>query len=173
MRRTMASDLKLLLAASRSDHPHHKVALQWAERALAECQSGGSIEILPMIAAGFLHLATNPKIFVSPTPVGAAMDFLDSIMAAPGVEMPELGREWSTSSNSAAIMTSLQMTSPMLPGSDGCNSAYGATALSADDGGATAIYPARKPVKINVHTVYRNHCVHSVSAHTHMAVRPA
>jgi predicted nucleic acid-binding protein len=49
-----------------------------------------------MVAAGFLRLATNRKIFTSPTPIDAAVQFIDSLLAISGVEMPELGREWST-----------------------------------------------------------------------------
>lgn len=49
-----------------------------------------------MVAAGFLRLATNPKVFVAPTPIGAAIAFMDAILATPGVAMPELGREWPT-----------------------------------------------------------------------------
>ena len=92
----MTPDLNVLLAASRSDHPQHSVALSWLQTASAECETGGSLELLPMVAAGFLRLATNPKIFASPTPIGAATDFIDSLLAIPGVEMPELGREWPT-----------------------------------------------------------------------------
>lgn len=57
---------------------------------------GSSIEILPMIAAGFLRLATNPRVFPSPTSIPAAVDFIDSLLGVPGVEMPEIGREWPT-----------------------------------------------------------------------------
>jgi uncharacterized protein len=55
---------------------------------------GESIEILPTVAAGFLRLATNPKVFVKPTSIGPAIAFIDSLLAIPGVDMPELGREW-------------------------------------------------------------------------------
>ena len=92
----MAPDLNVLLAASRTDHPHHEVAFAWLQHAMAECETGGSIEILPMVAGGFPRLATNPKVFVSPTPIDAAFAFVDSILATPGVYMPELGREWPT-----------------------------------------------------------------------------
>jgi len=45
-----------------------------------------------MVAAGFLRLATHPKIFVNPTPVEAAVEFIDSLLAVDGVDMPPLGR---------------------------------------------------------------------------------
>lgn len=90
----MAPDINVLLAASRTDHPHHKPALRWLKQAIAACEDGGSIEILPMVAAGFLRLATHPKIFVNPTPVEAAVGFIDSLLAVAGVEMPAIGPEW-------------------------------------------------------------------------------
>jgi uncharacterized protein len=92
----MAPDLNVLLAASRADHPHYKTARAWLEGAIANCGTGGSIEIMPMIASGFLRLATNPKVFVSPMPIGNAVAFVESILAIPGAAMPELGREWPT-----------------------------------------------------------------------------
>jgi uncharacterized protein len=92
----MTPDLNVLLAASRSDHPQHKPALAWLEQAVEHCETGGSIELLPMVTAGFLRLSTNSKIFAQPMPIGAAVAFVDSLLAIPGVEMPELGREWPT-----------------------------------------------------------------------------
>jgi toxin-antitoxin system PIN domain toxin len=92
----MTPDLNVLLAASRTDHPLHKPALEWLNGAIAECASGGSIELLPMVVAGFLRLATNRKIFAEPMPIGAAIDFVDSLLAIAGADIPELGREWPT-----------------------------------------------------------------------------
>lgn len=90
----MAPDINVLLAASRTDHPHHRAALGWLRQAIAACDAGGSIEILPMVSAGFLRLATHPKIFVNPTPVEAAVRFIDSLLAVAGAEMPAIGPQW-------------------------------------------------------------------------------
>jgi toxin-antitoxin system PIN domain toxin len=92
----MAPDLNVLLAASRADHPQHKPALGWLDQTIVGGETGGSIELLPMVTAGFLRLATNLKVFTSPTPIAAAVAFVDSLLAIPGVDMPELGREWPT-----------------------------------------------------------------------------
>jgi len=92
----MAPDLNVLLAASRTDHPHHAVALDWLNGALSACEAGQDLEILPMVAAGFLRLATHPKIFKQPMPIGDATAFVDALLARPGVQMPEIGREWPT-----------------------------------------------------------------------------
>jgi toxin-antitoxin system PIN domain toxin len=92
----MAPDLNVLLAASRTDHPQHDPASRWLQQAIAACDTGSDIQILPMVAAGFLRLATNRKIFVVPMRINAAVDFVESLLAIPGVWIPELGREWST-----------------------------------------------------------------------------
>jgi uncharacterized protein len=92
----MAPDLNLLLAASRIDHAQHRPALRWLEQAIAQCATGGSIELLPMVTAGVLRLATNPKVFASPTLIKNVVAFVDPLLAIPGIEMAELGREWPT-----------------------------------------------------------------------------
>jgi toxin-antitoxin system PIN domain toxin len=91
---TMAPDVNVLLAGSRTDHPHHRPALRWLRNAIAACGSGGSVEILPMVAAGFLRLATHPRIFINPTTIDAAVAFIDSLLAVEGVDMPVVGAEW-------------------------------------------------------------------------------
>jgi toxin-antitoxin system PIN domain toxin len=90
----MIPDLNVLIAASRSDHVHHKRALDWLTQALAACEKGGDLQILPMVAVGFLRLVTHPKVFVNPTPIEDAIAFMDKLVGAPGVEMSDLGREW-------------------------------------------------------------------------------
>lgn len=90
----MIPDINVLVAASRADHPQHHVARKWLKEALANCEAGGSIEILPMIAAGFLRLVTNAKVFPDPSPIKDALAFIDAILAVPGAEIADLGREW-------------------------------------------------------------------------------
>lgn len=90
----MTPDVNVLLAASRSDHPHHGKALGWLETALDACEQGQTLVILPMVASGFLRLATHPKVFSRPTPLTAALAFLNAVLKSPGVEMPVLGPEW-------------------------------------------------------------------------------
>ena len=90
----MTPDVNVLIAASRSDHPHHKAAYTCMEKAIAACAEGSSVKLMPMVVASFLRLVTNSKIFVRPTPVEVAIGFLDALLAVPGVEMPPLGTEW-------------------------------------------------------------------------------
>ncbi|MCK9389689.1 MAG: PIN domain-containing protein [Sulfuritalea sp.] len=91
---TMTPDVNVLIAASRSDHPHHKIAFAVLSKAVAVCADGASLKLMPMVVASFMRLVTNPKIFVQPTPVAEAIGFIDALDAVPGTEMPALGAEW-------------------------------------------------------------------------------
>jgi toxin-antitoxin system PIN domain toxin len=91
---TMTPDVNVLIAASRSDHPHHKIAYAWLDEAVTTCADGASLRLMPMVIASFLRLVTNAKVFVHPTPVLDAVKFLDTLLAVPGVETPLLGAEW-------------------------------------------------------------------------------
>lgn len=89
----MTPDVNVLIAASRSDHPHHRTALRWLQDALAGSADGNRFVLLPMVVAEFLRLVTHPKVFVSPTPMSDACAFIDAILAAPGVRLAPLGEE--------------------------------------------------------------------------------
>jgi uncharacterized protein len=94
MRWTMTPDVNVLVAASRSDHPHHKAALTWLEAALASAQSGAVVTVMPMVLASLLRLVTHPKIFKTPTPIADAVAFVDAVLSTPGVQLATLGPEW-------------------------------------------------------------------------------
>lgn len=90
----MTPDVNVLVAASRSDHPHHKIAFSNLTKAIAACAEGDSLQLMPMVVASFLRLVTNPKIFIHPTPLEDALGFLDALLVVPGLEMPPLNAEW-------------------------------------------------------------------------------
>jgi toxin-antitoxin system PIN domain toxin len=90
----MTPDVNVLVAASRSDHPHHAAARSWLEEALAAAEGGTAFTLMPMVLASVLRLVTSPKIFVQPTPIADAVAFIDAILAMPGVQLAALGPEW-------------------------------------------------------------------------------
>lgn len=90
----MTPDVNVMVAASRSDHPHHAVARAWLEEALEAAASGATFTLLPMVLASFLRLVTSPKIFRLPTPVEEAVGFVDAVLAVAGVHLAPLGPEW-------------------------------------------------------------------------------
>ncbi len=90
----MTPDVNVLVAASRSDHPHHAIARSWIEGALAAAAGGARFSLMPMMVASVLRLVTSPKIFVQPTPMEDAVGFIDALLAMPGVHLAPLGAEW-------------------------------------------------------------------------------
>jgi len=92
----MTPDVNVLVAASRSDHPHHDNARHWLEDALLAAAQGTPFTLMPMVLASMLRLVTSAKVFVQPTPVADAIAFLDAILAMRGVQLAPLGPEWPT-----------------------------------------------------------------------------
>lgn len=90
----MTPDVSVLVAASRSDHPHHQAARAWLEQALVSAENGGTLTLMPMVLAGLLRLVTSARIFVRPTPTADAVAFVEALLAFPGVELASLGPEW-------------------------------------------------------------------------------
>ena len=90
----MTPDVNVLVAAARTDHPHHAVAHAWLEHAAAVAGAGSALVLMPMVVASFLRLVTSPKIFKAPTPVDDAVAFVDALLAVSGVHLAALGPEW-------------------------------------------------------------------------------
>lgn len=90
----MTPDVNVLVAASRTDHPHHAVARDWLEQAVIAAQAGAAMTLMPMAVASFLRLVTSPKIFQQATPIEEAVAFVDALLASPGVHLASLGPEW-------------------------------------------------------------------------------
>ena len=90
----MTPDVNVLVAASRTDHPHHAVARAWLERAFGAADAGAIVTLMPMVLASFLRLVTSPKIFQVATPIEDAVAFIDALLASPGVQLAPLGPEW-------------------------------------------------------------------------------
>jgi uncharacterized protein len=90
----MTPDVNVLVAASRTDHPHHAVARAWLEEAVTESGAGAAFTLMPMVLASFLRLVTSPRIFQRATPIEDAVAFVDALLASPGVQLALLGPEW-------------------------------------------------------------------------------
>ena len=90
----MTPDVNVLVAASRTDHPHHAVARSWLEQAVISAGTGAALTVMPMALASFLRLVTSPKIFRQATPIEDAVAFVDALLASPGVHLASLAPEW-------------------------------------------------------------------------------
>jgi len=90
----MTPDVNVLVAASRADHPHHQVALDWLTNALTQTVARADLKLLATVVASFLRLVTHPRIFSTPTPTAQAIAFIDGILATPGTAMMAVQDEW-------------------------------------------------------------------------------
>ena len=91
----MTPDVNVLVAASRTDQPHHAAARARLEDAVTASGAGAAFTLMPMVLASFLRLVTSPKIFQPSTPIKDAVAFVDALLASPGFQLAPLGREWS------------------------------------------------------------------------------
>lgn len=91
----MTPDVNVLVAASRTDHPHHAVARAWLEQTVRTAVTGAGLTLMPMVLVSFLRLVTSPRIFQVATPIEDAVAFVDALLASPGVHLAPLGPEWS------------------------------------------------------------------------------
>ena len=48
----MTPDVNVLVAASRSDHPHHTIARSWLEQAVVAAASGSALILMPVRVSG-------------------------------------------------------------------------------------------------------------------------
>lgn len=74
-------DVSVLLAAHRADHPQYDPVRRWLDSLLAARTDFG---VPSFVWASFLRLATHRRVFVVPTPLGDALDFVDAMTAQPG-----------------------------------------------------------------------------------------
>ena len=59
----MRPDVNVLIAAARSDHPHHAVARAWLGHAAAGAAAGSTLVLMPMVVANFLRLVVGRRQF--------------------------------------------------------------------------------------------------------------
>ncbi len=74
-------DVNVVLAASRDDHPNFEVGRAYVDRLLA---TGDRYSVTDLVAGAFLRVATNRRIFVTPTPIEQAFDYVCALRAQPG-----------------------------------------------------------------------------------------
>jgi predicted nucleic acid-binding protein len=68
----IALDVNVLLYAMRSDLPQHQAVSDWLESVRTNRQP---VALFPPVLVGFIRIATNPRVFVNPSPLGAVTKF--------------------------------------------------------------------------------------------------
>lgn len=74
-------DVNVVLPAHRADHPDHTVARPWLEQLWAQ---GDQFTVPWLVWWSFLRVATNRRVFATPTPVREAERFIEAVRAQPG-----------------------------------------------------------------------------------------
>jgi len=74
-------DLNVLVAAFRSDHPHHSAASPWLSTALA---APGTVIVPDLVWVGFVRIVTNSRIVVDPAPLEVASQFVLAVTESAG-----------------------------------------------------------------------------------------
>jgi toxin-antitoxin system PIN domain toxin len=87
-------DVNVLVAASRADHAHYPVARSWLESAVTAASRAEPLIILPVVAVGFVRVATGAHAFTVPTPLRDALTTVGGILAMPHVRLGVHDREW-------------------------------------------------------------------------------
>jgi toxin-antitoxin system PIN domain toxin len=82
-------DVNVLLYAHRSDEAVHRHYRKW----LDDLVSGHEpFALSTLVAVGFVRIATNPRIYPTPTPVGLAVATIEALVAHPGCRLISPGQ---------------------------------------------------------------------------------
>jgi toxin-antitoxin system PIN domain toxin len=73
-------DVNVVLAAHRDDHPHFERARAWLDDVLV---ARAPFSVTDLVAGAFLRLATNSRIFSTPTPAAGAFAYLRALRDQP------------------------------------------------------------------------------------------
>ena len=74
-------DVNVLVSAFREDAVHHERSRRWLNDALAGRERVGLSEL---VLSGVLRVLTHARIFDPPSASGAAVEFVDALLAQPG-----------------------------------------------------------------------------------------
>lgn len=84
-------DVNVLLAGFRADHAHHRLARRFLDEARAGSRAIGLSDVA---LSGVLRLATNPRVFVHPDPVDAALEYVDALLEPPAQMLQPGAAHW-------------------------------------------------------------------------------
>jgi toxin-antitoxin system PIN domain toxin len=80
----IALDVNVLLYALRSDLPQHQIVYDWLESVRAD---RNPVALFPPVLVGLTRIATNPRVFVNPSPLETVINFARALCATPGFQV--------------------------------------------------------------------------------------
>jgi len=85
-------DVNVLVYAHRQDAVQHAEYRAWLENVVGSRHAFG---IAPLVLSGFVRVVTHPRIFVHPSPLTKALEFVEQIRLQPACVIIEPGaRHW-------------------------------------------------------------------------------
>jgi len=88
----LAPDVNVLVYAFREELPEHEGCRRWLEGVV---QADAAFTVFDLVLSGFLRIVTHPRIFKTPTPLDAALDFVDILRTRPNCVLVQPGaRHW-------------------------------------------------------------------------------
>jgi toxin-antitoxin system PIN domain toxin len=85
-------DVNILVQVHREDADRHAEVKAWLEEALSEPTG---VAVSELVLSGFLRIVTHPKVFVRPTPLDLALEFVEDIRDRDTVHILSPGaRHW-------------------------------------------------------------------------------
>ena len=85
-------DVNLWVYAFRADSPRHVTSRDLLTQTMDRQEP---YLFSPMVAASFLRLVTNPRVFRQPSDLDESCEFIDAVQAAPGAHMVDIdGMTW-------------------------------------------------------------------------------
>jgi len=73
-------DVNILVYAHREEMPQHAISAAWLEQVIA---GQDRLSLIPSVLTSFIRIATNPRIFKTPTNTEDALDFLRVLIDKP------------------------------------------------------------------------------------------
>jgi toxin-antitoxin system PIN domain toxin len=85
-------DVNVLVNAHRLEAPEHEGCHRWLDHARRDHEPLGLSDV---VLSGFLRVVTHPRVFREPTPLGTALDFVESVRGSPAsVALTPGDRHW-------------------------------------------------------------------------------
>lgn len=82
-------DVNVLIYAHREDAERHAAYRAWLEKTLGEKEP---CAVSDLVLSGCLRVLTHPKVFLPPTPLNDALEFVQQLRAHPNVSVLSPGR---------------------------------------------------------------------------------
>ena len=88
----LLADVNVLLGALREDAPAHEESIGWLDKVLSGDEAFG---VSDLVLVGVVRIATHPRVFRPPTPLGVALEFVETIRSQPHCVVTHPGsRNW-------------------------------------------------------------------------------